>query len=261
MGSNGEFFLAYSSDDDVRRYSTSGGFSKEIMRFAVESGYVDKLIFPKMDGLRPKVCVTGDTSELMTPATNSIYQPVPVLRGLKQLVDDETCVISLLPCHIRFADRSRAKLIIELVCNHVPKPKWTARIFERIGVAADQVASLFYRVGEWPGMFRVETTDGKSTELRFDGLWDNVVGDTFPKGCQSCCEMFTRGDIVVADPWRIETPYDGGLGKTMVNVRSDDAMQLVSDCDRITIEPITEKLWNKTLKRLHDVKKKRRIES
>lgn len=261
MSDNGQFFLAYSSDDAVRRYSSSGGFSKELMRFAVVSGYVDKLVFPKMSGPRPEVCVTADPSALMSPATNSIYHPVPVLKGLKQLNEGETCAISLLPCNVRFADRDIAKLVIELVCNHVPKANWTTRILKRLGVAIDHVTSLTYRTGDWPGMFQVACDGGSVTSRRFSGLWDNSVSDTFPTGCRSCDETYQRGDVVVADPWGIETPYSGEPGKTMVNVRSDAAMQLVADCDRITTEPISESLWDRVLKPLHNVKRDRRRSS
>ena len=154
-------------------------------------------------------------------------------------------------------DRAKAKLIIELVCNHVPKFSWTQSVLDRHKINQQDLATLRYRGGVWPGEFAVTMKDGSEFIKPFTQTWNNDVRQHGPLGCQKCILGFEHGDVAVADPWGIEKPYTEGLGKTMVHVRTKKVMDLINDYDGIDIEPISENLWNSILHQLLTVKVKR----
>jgi len=92
------YFLAWSKDLKTRTMATSGGFTKEVLKYALVSGYVDYLVFPIMEGTKPRVVVTQDYEDLMTPRSNSVYLPISSLQGLTVF----TCRSLLLGDCVRF---------------------------------------------------------------------------------------------------------------------------------------------------------------
>ncbi|PQO43812.1 Coenzyme F420 hydrogenase/dehydrogenase, beta subunit C-terminal domain [Blastopirellula marina] len=246
------YLLAWSADPEVRAYSTSGGFTKELMRHALASGYVDKLVFPKMNGTRAEFMVTDDASELMSPATNSIYQPISPLKGLSRVPDGETCAITLLPCHVEALRENprlqqKAKLVIELACGHTPHYAWTEECLAKLGVDEEEVAQLDYRNGLWPGDMVAHLRNGEEARTPFPPLWNPDPTACSPAICGVCTRMGGLGDVLVADPWRLEETYQkDSPGKTMVQVLNPAVWDLIQTAN-IEYESINRGQWDHSM--------------
>lgn len=246
------YLLAWSGDPEVRRMATSGGFAKELLRHALESSYVDKLVFPRMSGTRTEVIVTDDATDLLTPATNSIYQPVSPLKGLSKLAEGQTCAITLLPCHVealaRRPDwRSKCKLVIELACGHVPHYKWTQDCLDALGVSEEDVAELIYRNPPWPGNVSVQLKSGEMRSIPFTPAWNPDPAACSPVGCQHCTRMGGESvaDVLVADPWRLGEP-EGQPSKTMVHVLNPGIWPLIESAN-ISRQPLSREAWEHSM--------------
>lgn len=250
------YFKAWSKDREVRRYSSSGGFTKEILRAALETGYVDYLVFPRMKGTRPEVVATKKSTDLFTPLANSVYQPISSLKGLKDVPPNKTCAMTLLPCHLDRGRDPRIKLVVELLCDYTPKYSWTEKVLASLGLDEDDVLEFGYRGGIWPGNAWAVAKDGRCPVVRFPQLWDSDPTIDAPIGCQKCGREENRGDIIVGDPWKLEKPYEG-LGKTMVRVVSPEMMSLV-EAANIETEPISKQDWDRSVKYHRAQKAKRR---
>lgn len=239
-----EYFLAYSKSPEVRHYATSGGFTKEVLAHALRSQLVTKAIFVRMNGLKPEVVVTDDPEELFTPATNSVYDPISALAGLRQLGDDDTCAMTLLPCQVDAAPRDRCRLAIELICGRTPLSEWTMEILSAQGVEPQEVKTLYYRTGTWPGHGHIELKDGRQGEFSFIHAWPTGGNDTQPSRCLSCQRFSLGPDITVGDPWRLFRPFDPDEpGKTLVHVKNRDLLPWLEKAN-IVMEPISEALYN-----------------
>lgn len=239
--------LAWSSDPAVRLMASSGGFTKELLRAALLTGYVDYLVFPRTVGAHAEVVVTDDPDEVFTPTTNSIYQPVAPLRGLQSIPNGRTCAITLLTCHAEAASRyNKIKLTIELLCGKLPKFVWTEKSLQQLNVDVDDVANLSYRGGVWPGCFSIITNDGRHISHRYPPLWNNDPTVDAPIGCRYCDRIDPVGDVVVGDPWGLERKYHSP-GKTLVRVVNPEIMSLI-ESGRITYEIISENEWDHSLR-------------
>jgi hypothetical protein len=156
--------------------------------------------------------------------------------------------ITLLPCHLEVADRSKIGLAIELLCDYVPTLPWTHRLIQSFGVRPADVDQLFYRRGNWPGRTELKTSDGKVYSRRWGGDWDSDPTIDAPKACQRCTRIECHGDIVVGDPWRLEKKHSGRPGKTMLWVVNEDVLPLVESAN-LELEPITKEDWVRSTKK------------
>ncbi|MBA2115012.1 coenzyme F420 hydrogenase/dehydrogenase beta subunit N-terminal domain-containing protein [Bremerella alba] len=243
-----EYYLAYSKTPEVRHYSTSGGFTKEVLAYALRTKLVSKAVFVRMNGIKSEVVVTDDPQELFTPATNSIYDPISPLAGLKQLGPEETCATTLLPCHVEVAPRDKCKLIIELLCGRTPLPEWTTEVLDAQGVKPEEVRTFYYRTGTWPGYGVIELHDGRSGEFSFVHAWPTGENDTQPAKCLTCRRISLGPDIVVSDPWGLFKHFDRNEpGKTLVHVKNRDLLPWLHQAN-IVLEPISEHLYQYSIR-------------
>lgn len=239
--------FGYSIDAELRLQATSGGFTKEIMAWALRSGLVNKIIIAKMVGPTPRVVVTEDPVEVLAPSTNSIYHPISTLQGLRRLRVGETFAITSLPCHAPIAARHPgARLVVELLCDRTPFQAWTDRVLSICGVKAAEVEEFSYRRGLWPGNGYVRLFDGREMAFDFHKEWNFGRDDLQPKKCLSCTHFCTGPHITVADPWFLLERNDPcEPGKTLVRIRDREILEWVAGAN-VVLEPLDRRRWDQS---------------
>lgn len=244
-----KYYLAWSKNPEVRTYSSSGGFTKEIMSWALRSGYVDYLVYPIMDGLKPKIITTQDPSLIFTPYSNSVYQPTSSLKGLREVPDNKTCAITLLPCHAELPRSPKIKLLVELLCNYSPTSTYRDDCIRRAGTEPENVKDIIFRTGVWPGITQITENDGTIRNSQF--IWFNDVSECgfAPEACKRCGRVEKTGDFIVGDPWYIEKDFHNKEkpGKTLVQVKNEEYLDLFLGAN-IDFEEIDVTKWDISLK-------------
>ena len=134
VGNYSNLYTGYSTHKDIRFNSSSGGLITQLLIYALNKGIIDGALVTNMnkdDPLFPEPFIAKTEKEIIE-ASKSKYCPVPLNKGLKQIIrshNNEKFAVVGLPCHIqgiRKAERHYPKLKekivlhIGIVCNHAP---------------------------------------------------------------------------------------------------------------------------------------------
>lgn len=237
------YFLAYSNNPEVRRYATSGGFTKELLAYALRSGYVDYLTFPRMRGTATEIVVTQDPAELFTKRTNSVYDLCNPLEGLSRIPAGKTTGITLLPCMTGARRLPQVGLVVELLCDYSQAGDFARRVCLHHDIDPESVTSFTHRTGTWPGKTEIVTA-GNTHVVPFKWA-SSPTKDGAPKKCHHCGRIPEQGDIAVADPWGLDRKWSNP-GRTLVRIQNPDVLDLIHGAN-VVLEEITVHEWDKSL--------------
>jgi len=161
-----------------------------------------------------------------------------------------------LPCQIEAVNKmqnmaavpevaDRIAFTIELACASATRPEGTGHVIERrMGIPVDDVVSLRYRGGDYPGTFTVRTTDGGvHTYPFFEMVKDFTKFKTFR--CDACPDWWSGvADVSVADgdPNIFATSQRGVLGhpRSTVVIRSELGERLLATATRLGLLTCSE---------------------
>lgn len=239
-------FLAWSTDAELRRNASSGGFVRGLLLYMLEAGVVDQVLIartgPAGGGFAPGFVATDDPVELRDRRTASVYYPVdPWSVPLDPRL---AYAATLLPCQVETlrALQARGELleivwyVIELLCHHTPTPEFTAAICGELGVENPQ--SVVYRGNGWPG--EVEVDGRRAAQPR---MWGRHAAPMLAR-CRPCRRTCGAADWTVADPWGLGG--DMGDGKTLVKVHTSSGgrvMRAAVAHDYLAVQPVDPAAW------------------
>lgn len=242
-------FLAWSTDPELRRNASSGGFVRAMLRWMLETNVIDRAIIartgPRGNGFRPECVATDDPEELADRRTASVYYPVSPLSVPrdKRLLYAAT----LLPCQVETLRKAQAKglsreigVVIELLCHHTPRPEFVQRACAQMAVR--NPATVYFRGNGWPGEF---TADG--TSMPYLPTWGRHGATMLPR-CRACTRTCGPADWTVADPWGLGG--DMGDGKTLVHAHTCKAWRLAieaKEAGAIEIEHVDGAEWDRRM--------------
>jgi len=241
-------YLAYSSDDNVRYASSSGGFCKSFLWYLIKSDEkIDEAIITasgsSTNPLNPEIIATDKKDDIFSTKTNSVYSPSNPLPVLKNLDKNKNYVFVGLPCHLlnlRALQRKdvakNVKFVLGLICHHTPKRGYLKQYLKKINVNEKNVEKIEYRGHGWPGKFTAHLKDG-SEKSGFSFFPPNL--SNAPKYCESCTDINREADIVACDPWGIVSRAKESKGKTLIVCKTERADRLVVDAAKkkyITLE-------------------------
>lgn len=234
-------YVSHSTNMTIRKKGTSGGFVTELLMYLLESGEIDGALVMGAESdergwqERPFIARTLDDLRL---ATKSKYRVVPFLKPLGEMekVEGRYAVVAL-PCYIHAIQkyrkvspklRERLKLVIGLYCNVALEPRVYEDLCEYNGARPEDVQSLEFRFGDWPGGVHATLKNGTTTKLlKLEEMKDefNTLKLFYtPSRCDMCIDFSAEyADIAVGDPWlrgpdgRYLYPDD----RTTVLVRTD----------------------------------------
>jgi len=249
------YFLAYSADPAVRCMASSGGFVRELLAYALRSGFVDQVVYMRLDGTVGRPAITDDPADLFTPAVNSVYQNVSTSHAIASLPPGARYAITALPCQIPTAsggsvaaaaaepagDEPAARLVVELFCGRAPTRQWTRELLGRLWLDESEVASFTYREGGWPGRGRIVTTSGEIVRFDYRRFW-RFAGRYSPAKCKRCTRFRVGPHITAGDPWGLDDQV--GEGKTLVAINDARLLPLVEGAN-LVLEALTWREWQR----------------
>lgn len=274
IGEYDKLVLAHSTDENVRRYSTSGGVINTLVRYLINNDYTDVVLLCTRDARSPietgVVSVTKENiGELLTNPREfaSRYVSVPVLSDLETIAGkNKRIAVVGTPCHIR-----AIHAIEQLPGNHSE--------FFKIGVTCSGGMSyiatkeykrkmhlanseMYYRGDGWPGKNLLKEGD-KTVEFRHtSSFFEKMFSSQIFKnpGCRNCRDHFAEyADISFCDFWDKEEMSNEKQGNSCVIVRSAKATEIfdrmVADNQVELVKMLTEESVIKTQLRVLKAKK------
>jgi coenzyme F420 hydrogenase subunit beta len=234
----------------VLRHASAGGAASSLLIAALRAGIIDAALVVAHDGDEPwraRATLTDSEDEIIRSAAVK-YAFAPNLPLLANTHFRQIGIVGL-PCQIQAVNKmqnlaaapeaaGRVALTIELACSSATLPEGTRHIIEnRLGLRVDDVVSLRYRDGDYPGTFTVQTTDGARHTYPFvDMVKDFTMFKTFR--CNACPDWWSGlADISVADgdPNIFATSLHGtgGQPRSTVVIRSELGEHVLATAARL----------------------------
>ena len=238
--------VGYSTDDNLRFNSASGGIATQLLIFALENHLVDGVLVTRMrkdNPLEPEAFIARTKEELIS-ASGSKYCPVTTNVELKKILKENgRFAVVGLPCQIHGVLKAgkifkllekRIVLYIGLLCSHMVSFNGTSLLLEKKGIRKDQVSKISYRGKGWPGSMSIETKDGSGTSLPLVASWNAywpVFSSFFftPLRCTMCPDQTAElSDISLGDAWLPELKLEK-RGASIIISRTSRGKKLLED--------------------------------
>ena len=234
----------FSTDPRIRAASSSGGATSAILNYALEKGVIEAAIVAGSDIKKPWRCVpflatspeelkraTRFTPEMVS--VNSLLREAVVEKGFKKIG------IVGLPCHIhsvrkiqmarRPAEIARAiRITLGLFCAstyYFEGIKHLLSEFAGIGKLED-IVSLDYKGGQWPGSLTAATRDGKIYHVatKHEYTWHFLGPGSKRDRCLMCPDFSARvADVALGDIFQKVSP-DPNINAILVRTKTGDKM-------------------------------------
>jgi coenzyme F420 hydrogenase subunit beta len=189
--------------------------------------------------LRPFPFIAKTKEELFS-AIGSKYCPVPTNITLREILDNDGKYIVIgLPCQIESLRKAsskikkldeRTQLCFGLACNHSPTFNATKYLLRKNKIPEENVTSLTYRNGGWPGKMCIKTLDGRELKIASSNTyyWGLVFHKFFWTNRCILCEdkLAASADISFMDAWLKEFASDK-TGISLIMVRTKKGKELV----------------------------------
>lgn len=255
FGSYVEAWEAWAEDDTVRHAGSSGGVITAMSQWLAASGNTRGTICAIMDTSKPvrSAATIAKSQDETIAAAGSRYAPVSNL----QLLGDAEDRVALVgkPCEVSAYRRlSTAREenphlqppLLSFFCAGTPSQGATDRLVRKLGTDPEQVSSLRYRGGGWPGEFAVTAANGASASVSYEEAWGRNLGTALPWRCKLCPDG-TGGDadIAVGDYWETDERgfpvFDDQPGRSVCIARTERGRQWVlaaADQGIINLRPV-----------------------
>jgi len=254
LGNHINCYSGYSTNDQVRFNSSSGGLVSELLIFMLEERIIDGALVTRMNPenpLEPESFIAR-TPEEISLSSGSKYCPVSANVALKEILDHrgKYAVVGL-PCHIqgvRKAEevfkvlRNRVILHLGLFCTHNDSFLETDFILHHLGIDRQDVSAISYRGKGWPGNLRVRTKTGKEFSIRFEDWVDFHTYCFFSQNrCLLCCDQSAEfADVSFGDAWLPQFLNDK-IGTSIAISRTEGAEKILREAvseGRIKLDPL-----------------------
>ena len=238
------YFLGYSSNDKVRRESSSGGVCKTIVVESLRRGYVDGVYTLKRTDTFPFAegeFYTKDNIPDYAEIPNSVYHSVMACLNFTAIQKCDKLMIVGTACQLRALEKvvkNKCNTLIKvcIFCKQQKTLESTRFLAKMMGtdIPSDLNFSVQYRGKGWPGTVQIRDAVlpwHRAAQLPFGRrLWTVA-------GCNICGDPFgtkALADITLMDPWKIRTPND--LGETLAIVHTEKGRWLLEQLPSLKLE-------------------------
>lgn len=259
VGPYKEIFLSRISDKSIRKNSTSGGATTNILIQLIKQKTIDGAIVVGYEKPYLSKEIIASTEKEILDAIQSKYMITPMNAIIRDLDKNKKYAIVALPCQIlalrKLQKKGLAKniiFIIGLFCHSTMYFSGTKELIGYSKTKLDDVQSIRYRQGTFPGGFNVNQKFILPLHEKFMRVFDKNILNR----CRLCVDHnAVYADIAVADPF----PFIDELGTdhkwTAVVVRTEIGKEILAKCN-LERKEVTEKnikLWEKKLSTLQQV--------
>ena len=231
-------WIGHAADDRLRKGGVSGGVVTAILSSLLASGAIAACLVTRMNQEIPwhgEAFIARSPEDLQI-SQGSRYLPIPVNRLVAELseISGKVAVVAL-PCQVhglRMMARAlprlgeKIHLVIGLFCGGMLDSHFAPELLAAHGLKPEEVSSLKFRGGDWPGQMRAVMKNGSARSLHQsnfkDGLYNYAISIFMPPRCQTCLDGTAElADISAGDTWnRNEIGQYREPGNTKLFIRS-----------------------------------------
>jgi coenzyme F420 hydrogenase subunit beta len=219
-GPHHRVLTGFSSDEEVRHRSSSGGGITGLAVYALASGLVDRVVHVGADPGRPtrNITLTSRTPEEVIAGAGSRYAASSPLADIDRMLGEggriafvgKPCDVGALRQLGRFDERvgRHVPIILSFFCAGIPSETGADRILAELGVDTTELKEFRYRGFGWPGMATATAHDGRTAEMTYERSWGHHLSREVQFRCKICPDAIGGvADIACADAW-----YGGDTG-------------------------------------------------
>lgn len=241
VGEYKKIYIGYATDSTIRRNAASAGVTTAMQNYLIQSGKTDGAITLGMREDKPYLTKPqiARTREDILAHAQSKYTTAPVNQILSDIPDDINSLSYTGLPHEIVAIRKLQQL------NHssVSKINYVFGIFygETLGFSSirsfmrahriknlDEIKSLKFREGEWPGYMKIELHDGRLVKVRKMHANYLIPSHITPFSLYQVDYMSELADVSVGDAWA-PSYEERGEGWSIVVVRSNKGVALIEE--------------------------------
>ncbi|ETJ19331.1 Coenzyme F420 hydrogenase/dehydrogenase beta subunit protein [human gut metagenome] len=240
-----EIKVAYSTDEELRNKSASGGIITQLIKNMFDDKKIDVAVTVAQNEknvLLNKVEIITNIEEL-EKTQGSRYSPSSNCIVLKELIkNDKYKKIAFIgkPCDIEALSAfeslnkklmNKIVLKISIMCHHTPTRKGLINLLESNKIDINNINKISFRGDGWPGKFKVEDNKGEVYSTTYFDAWNNYLSQDHNERCNYCDNPFPlEADIVVGDPWGDEFKNDKH-GQSLILIRSKAAHSIINELE------------------------------
>jgi coenzyme F420 hydrogenase subunit beta len=240
-------FIGSSSDNEIRSEASSGGGISAILDYLLKSKKVSAIIhigaskeIPYLNELK----ISTTRAEIIENA-NSRYSPSSPLRDILENIKrfesyafvGKPCDIDALRQYSKYNTevKNKIKYYISFFCAGVPTINATTDIISSMDLNIEDIKSVAYRKGGWPGFFKITDKSNREYKLSYAMTWMKLLGPRVQFRCKICADAIGHlADIVCADGWEDFDAngfptFKNAPGKSLVISRTKAGEELVQE--------------------------------
>lgn len=223
--------VGYSNNDEVRENGASGGVITQTLSYLLENNYIDVAIVVQQGALKADIAsvIFADSSGDVFNAAQSVYAPPSTLDILSKLQPNHKYAITCLPeqaAAIRvmqnqgYEPANQIEYILGPYTGTALEPRAIRSLLRSNKIKNnDEIVSLKWRTGNWPGYLEIKTESGKivrSKKVYYNFLIPFFVTQTSLQSMDFSNEFC---DLSVGDAWSPKYEKQG-VGFSVITTRT-----------------------------------------
>lgn len=235
-------YVAWSSDERIRKLSSSGGLISSLLIYLLEQRKVDGILQVGSTDFIHNELVVNRCKDDILKCNNSRYAPALVFSNILQILEsNQTYAFVGKPCDIaviRNLQRMYPKLLkkipylLSLFCAGMPSLNATLDLLKLSG-EKKMPQTIKYRGDGWPGVFKATYNDDEVFTMSYNDSWGKVLGRQLSFRCKICPDgIGLLADISAGDAWNTKDGYpdfEESDGRNFCLIRNENGLNLFND--------------------------------
>ena len=236
-------FYAWSTDEQIRFQSSTGGLLNGLSLYLLESKKVDFILHTAGDPDQPMRSIprfSYTKQELLSCESRSRYGPASPLSKFNEALDTEKnfafvgkpCDISAIRQLSKTDERvnKQCKFLLTLVCGGSTEFTKSQDFIKSFNVKEEELETFRYRGFGNPGRMYIKTKDGREHDREYNSFWGEESTWRVHFRCKICPDAIGESaDIAALDTWRGGSPKEEDEGYNAAIVRTQKGNDLLKE--------------------------------
>lgn len=236
-------FYAWSTDEQIRFQSSTGGLLNGLSLFLLESKKVDFILHTAGDPEKPMRSIpkfSYTKQELLSCESRSRYGPASPLSKFNEALDTtknfafvgKPCDISAIRQLSKTDERvnKQCKFLLTLVCGGSTEFTKSQDFIKSFNVKEEELEIFRYRGFGNPGKMYIKTKDGREHDREYNSFWGEESTWRVHFRCKICPDAIGESaDIAALDTWRGGSPKKEDEGFNAAIVRTQKGSDLLKE--------------------------------
>ena len=236
-------FYAWSTDEQIRFQSSTGGLLNGLSLFLLESKKVNFILHTAGDPEKPMRSIprfSYTKQELLSCESRSRYGPASPLSKFNEALDTmknfafvgKPCDISAIRQLSKTDERvnKQCKFLLTLVCGGSTEFTKSQDFIKSFNVKEEELEIFRYRGFGNPGKMYIKTKDGREHDREYNSFWGEESTWRVHFRCKICPDAIGESaDIAALDTWRGGSPKKEDEGFNAAIVRTQKGSDLLKE--------------------------------